>query len=51
LINNDMQLGTHYRGLAHALNEHGYDCGWIGKWHLDGENRGAFIPPGPRRQG
>ena len=51
LVNNDMQLGHDHRTLAHCLNDAGYRCGYIGKWHIDGVNRGAFIPPGPRRQG
>ena len=51
LVNNDMQLGAEHRTLADCLNAGGYRCGYIGKWHLDGVNRAAFIPPGPRRQG
>ncbi|MFC1734716.1 sulfatase-like hydrolase/transferase [Candidatus Hydrogenedentota bacterium] len=51
MVNNDMQLGHSHRSLAHCLNDAGYDCSYIGKWHIDGVNRGAFIPPGPRRQG
>ncbi len=51
LVNNELSLGTHHTSLAHALNGAGYDCAYIGKWHVDGVNRGAFIPPGPRRQG
>jgi len=51
LVNNDMQLGTNFKSIAHCLNDEGYDCGFIGKWHLDCPDRGVFIPPGPRRQG
>ena len=51
LVNNDMQLGTNFKSIAHCLNDEGYNCGYIGKWHLDCEDRGVFIPPGPRRQG
>jgi len=51
LVNNDMQLGTNFKSFAHCLNDEGYNCGYIGKWHLDNEDRGGFIPPGPRRQG
>ena len=51
LVNNDMQLGHDHRSLARCLTDQGYACGYIGKWHLDGVNRAAFIPPGPRRQG
>ena len=51
LVNNEMQLGHDHNSLAHALGAQGYRCGYIGKWHVDGVNRGAYIPPGPRRQG
>jgi len=51
LVNNDMQLGHDHQSFARCLTAQGYSCGYIGKWHLDGVNRGAFIPPGPRRQG
>ncbi len=51
LVNNDVRLGTHFKTLAHCLNDMDYKCGYIGKWHMDNEDRGAFIPPGPRRQG
>ena len=51
LVNNDMQLGHGHQSLARCLTARGYGCGYIGKWHLDGVNRGAFVPPGPRRQG
>jgi arylsulfatase A-like enzyme len=50
-VNNDIQLRTDVRSIAHCLNEAGYHCAYIGKWHLDRADRGAFIPPGPRRQG
>lgn len=51
LVNNEMQLSQRHVSLAHALGSAGYRCGYVGKWHLDGVNRGAYIPPGPRRQG
>lgn len=51
LVNNDVALGTDFNCLAHSLNELNYNCGYIGKWHLDSEDRGVFVPPGPRRQG
>jgi arylsulfatase A-like enzyme len=51
LVQNDMQLGHNHRAIAHVLTDAGYRCGYIGKWHVDGVNRGAYIPPGPRRQG
>ncbi len=51
LVNNDVQLRTDIKSLAHCLNDLGYRSGFIGKWHMDCADRGAFIPPGPRRQG
>lgn len=51
LVGNDSPLRTDVRSIAHCLNDAGYRCGYIGKWHMDVADRGAFIPPGPRRQG
>ncbi len=50
-VNNDKALRTDVRTLGHSLNEAGYKCGYIGKWHMDCADRGVFVPPGPRRQG
>ena len=36
--------------LAKVLRQEGYDTGYVGKWHLNGDGRSAFIPP-ERRQG
>lgn len=51
LVNNDKELETGFRTLAGCLTESGYDCGYIGKWHMGPPDRGAFIPPGPKRLG
>ncbi len=51
LVQNETSLGFDQRTLAHALNDAGYRCGYVGKWHVDGRGRGAYIPPGPRRAG
>lgn len=51
LMNNDMPLRMDVRSLAHGLQDAGYRCGYIGKWHIDEADRGIFIPPGPRRRG
>ncbi|HUS48053.1 MAG TPA: sulfatase [Phycisphaerae bacterium] len=51
LVNNDTPLRTDVRSIAHCLNDAGYACGYIGKWHLDCADRGVFVPPGGRRQG
>jgi len=47
---NDAPLGNDAASIAQAYSEAGYDTGYIGKWHLDGIDRSAFIPP-ERRQG
>ncbi len=47
---NDAPLADQERPIARVYGEAGYDTGYIGKWHLDGIDRGAFIPP-ERRQG
>ena len=50
LFLNDLSLDTGHRSIAHCLNDAGYQTGWIGKWHIDGQGRENFTPP-ERRQG
>ncbi|MBW3625760.1 MAG: sulfatase [Armatimonadetes bacterium] len=47
---NDVPLGAHAKSLGECFREAGYDTAYIGKWHLDGHGRSAFIPP-ERRMG
>jgi arylsulfatase A-like enzyme len=47
---NDVPLATNAVTLPKVLREAGYDTGMIGKWHVDGHGRSAYIPP-ERRQG
>lgn len=47
---NDLSLAPDHRSIAHCLNDAGYQTGWIGKWHIDGQGRESFTPP-ERRQG
>lgn len=47
---NDVLLSSEAVSLAEAFNEAGYHTGYIGKWHLDGHGRSAFVAP-QRRQG
>ncbi len=51
LVLNDIPLATTEVSLAHAAASAGYDTAYIGKWHLNGPDRPAWIPPGPPRQG
>lgn len=47
---NDLHLPTDELCMPEIFQLAGYDTAYIGKWHLDGHGRDAFIPPG-RRQG
>jgi len=47
---NDVPLDSNAVTLAKVLGGGGYDTGCIGKWHIDGHGRSAFIPR-ERRQG
>ncbi|MBU6401459.1 MAG: sulfatase [Verrucomicrobia bacterium] len=47
---NDVPLNPNTVTLAKVLRAAGYDTGYIGKWHLNGDGRSAFIPR-ERRQG
>ncbi|MEZ4863132.1 MAG: sulfatase [Caldilineaceae bacterium] len=47
---NDVPLSTAATSLAQAFNAAGYHTAYIGKWHVDGHGRSAYIPP-ERRQG
>jgi arylsulfatase A-like enzyme len=47
---NDVLLNTNAVTIAKVLRAAGYDTGYIGKWHLNGDGRSNFIPP-ERRQG
>jgi arylsulfatase A-like enzyme len=48
---NDLQLPLDEVCIAGQLKKFGYSTGYIGKWHIDGEERPGFVPPGPRRRG
>ena len=47
---NDVRLSNDVVSIAQAFNQAGYETGYVGKWHLDGDKRSAFIPE-ERRQG
>ncbi len=48
---NNRQLPPGTPCLAEAFAAAGYKTGYIGKWHLDGEGKPGFVPPGARRRG
>jgi len=50
LFTNDVPLAPEIPGLGDAFTTGGYDTAYIGKWHVDGHGRKAFIPP-ERRKG
>ena len=50
MLLNDLHLNEDSTSIAQAFNGAGYTTGFIGKWHLDGNGRSAYIPP-ERRQG
>ena len=50
LFLNDLCLATRATSLAQAYAREGYDTAYIGKWHMDGHGRRAYIPP-ERRHG
>jgi len=37
--------------VATGFASAGYSTGYVGKWHLDGDARPGFVPPGVRRRG
>ena len=45
VIANDLPLPTDGPSFAAAFRDAGYRTGYIGKWHLDGYGRTAYIPP------
>jgi arylsulfatase A-like enzyme len=47
---NDVYLNHNAVSIADAFNGAGHDTAYIGKWHVDGHGRSAFIPR-ERRQG
>ncbi|MBM3797313.1 MAG: sulfatase [Acidobacteria bacterium] len=48
---NGLQLPLDQPSIAAQLKSAGYRTGYIGKWHLDGDARPGFVPPGERRRG
>ena len=58
MVINELRMNTNHVFLAQVLTRHGYDTGYIGKWHLWANELGnhydpknSFTPPGPYRFG
>ena len=49
-VHERVPLSPDAESIGKAFKAGGYDTGYIGKWHVDGHGRSAFIPP-ERRQG
>jgi arylsulfatase A-like enzyme len=47
---NDVPVSSDPVYLAECFRDAGYDTAYIGKWHIDGHGRSAYIPP-ERRKG
>jgi len=48
---NDVRMPEHNLCAGAIYADAGYATGYIGKWHLDGQNRLGFTPQGWRRRG
>lgn len=51
MTHNDIMLPPRERCLAEAFHAAGYATHYIGKWHMDGEEKPGFVPSGWRRRG
>ncbi len=49
IVINDVHMEHKSPSIADCFNEAGYETGYIGKWHLDGRGRSAYIPPEGRQ--
>ena len=51
MIRNDLLLPYDEVTLAERLRDSGYACEYIGKWHMNGEQRPGYVEKGEARQG
>ena len=51
MIRNDIQLPPGETCWPEVFGSHGYATHYVGKWHLDGDEKPGFVPPGWRRRG
>lgn len=45
VFTNDVMLNPSLPGLGNVYKESGYQTAYIGKWHVHGNGRSAYIPP------
>jgi arylsulfatase A-like enzyme len=50
-VTNRLPIRSEGPSIARALGAEGYDCGYVGKWHLGGFPFVRHIPRGPERLG
>lgn len=51
MIQNNLMLPPSERCIAEVFSEAGYKTHYIGKWHMDGEQKPGFVPANWRRRG
>lgn len=50
MVINEVNMNLNHRTIAHVLNDNGYNCGYIGKMHLNDAHKRSF-KKGPERLG
>ena len=51
MIKNSLMLPPTERCIGHVFGQAGYATHYIGKWHMDGQDKPGYVPPGWRRRG
>ncbi len=51
MVHNNIMLPPSERPMPQVFLDAGYATHYIGKWHMDGEPKPGFVPPGWRRRG
>lgn len=50
MVINEVNMNTNHKTIAHVLNDAGYNCGYVGKMHLNDKHTRSS-PKGPERFG